>query len=145
MLHAPLLASSLLFHPAFLLSSSSLLLCSPPPLPPKQFFLSFLFAFCLFAFAKAMQAVCDALIEPTRPGDFNQAVMELGATVCTPKQPQCTACPLNSLCTSYSMERGPKPLAIASDPGCALCSQAQAGLGELHSEAWAKQPPSHAT
>lgn len=32
------------------------------------------------------------------PGDFNQALMELGALVCTPGQPDCTACPLQALC-----------------------------------------------
>jgi len=33
-----------------------------------------------------------------RPGDFNQAVMELGATVCLPRQPRCLACPIVELC-----------------------------------------------
>lgn len=32
------------------------------------------------------------------PGDFNQALMELGALVCTPGQPDCAACPLQALC-----------------------------------------------
>lgn len=34
-------------------------------------------------------------------GDFNQAMMELGATVCTPKQPKCTSCPVQALCGAY--------------------------------------------
>ena len=34
------------------------------------------------------------------PGDFNQAMMELGATVCTPKSPACTRCPLARACAS---------------------------------------------
>ncbi|HEY5089865.1 MAG TPA: A/G-specific adenine glycosylase [Polyangia bacterium] len=33
-----------------------------------------------------------------RAGDFNQAVMELGATVCTPRQPRCEVCPLRAVC-----------------------------------------------
>ena len=33
-----------------------------------------------------------------QPGDFNQAMMELGALVCTPKSPRCTSCPLESSC-----------------------------------------------
>jgi A/G-specific adenine glycosylase len=33
-----------------------------------------------------------------RAGDFNQAVMELGATVCTPRRPRCDVCPLRTLC-----------------------------------------------
>jgi A/G-specific adenine glycosylase len=35
----------------------------------------------------------EELLDPQRPGDFNQAMMELGATVCTPKAPLCSACP----------------------------------------------------
>jgi A/G-specific adenine glycosylase len=40
------------------------------------------------------------LLDRRRPGDFNQAVMELGATVCLPKQPKCLACPVVELCAS---------------------------------------------
>ncbi len=40
----------------------------------------------------------EALISPSRPGDFNQAIMELGATVCTPQSPRCSSCPLRSIC-----------------------------------------------
>jgi len=36
----------------------------------------------------------------TRPGDFTQAFMELGATVCTPKKPKCPACPWNKDCAA---------------------------------------------
>lgn len=35
---------------------------------------------------------------PERPGDFNQALMELGATICTPKGPQCNKCPVKEFC-----------------------------------------------
>lgn len=35
-----------------------------------------------------------------RPGDFNQAMMDLGATVCTPRNPQCTLCPLQKGCVA---------------------------------------------
>jgi A/G-specific adenine glycosylase len=37
-------------------------------------------------------------LDEARPGAFNQALMELGATVCLPRAPQCLLCPLNSLC-----------------------------------------------
>jgi A/G-specific adenine glycosylase len=42
----------------------------------------------------------EALVPATRPGDFNQAMMELGATVCTPKIPRCPECPLQSICAA---------------------------------------------
>jgi len=38
------------------------------------------------------------LLPATRPGDFNQAVMELGATVCSPRQPRCLLCPWTRHC-----------------------------------------------
>jgi A/G-specific adenine glycosylase len=43
------------------------------------------------------------LLDKRRPGDFNQAMMELGAVVCLPAQPLCHACPVAALCSS----RGP--------------------------------------
>ena len=44
----------------------------------------------------------DDLVDPSRPGDFNQALMELGAIVCTPKNPSCSKCPLKANCQAYS-------------------------------------------
>ncbi len=38
------------------------------------------------------------LVPPDRPGDFNEALMELGALVCTPRSPACAMCPLGRLC-----------------------------------------------
>ena len=40
------------------------------------------------------------LIDPKRPGDFNQAMMELGATICLPKSPMCKLCPLSRHCSA---------------------------------------------
>ena len=40
----------------------------------------------------------NSIVSPTRPGDFNQAVMELGATICSPKGPKCSECPVKKLC-----------------------------------------------
>src|SRR6266550_3016607 len=39
-------------------------------------------------------------LNPNRPGDFNQAMMELGATVCVPRQPRCFLCPVSDLCAA---------------------------------------------
>ena len=38
------------------------------------------------------------LVDPERPGDFNEALMELGATVCTPRAPGCGGCPVRGWC-----------------------------------------------
>lgn len=48
-----------------------------------------------------IQEIADSLIPEESPGDFNQAVMELGATVCTPKNPECSSCPLSVDCIAY--------------------------------------------
>jgi len=40
----------------------------------------------------------EALLDGDRPGDFNQAMMELGALVCLPRQPRCSSCPVQSFC-----------------------------------------------
>lgn len=42
------------------------------------------------------------LLDDAAPGDHNQAMMELGATVCHPRQPQCTSCPVQSFCRAYA-------------------------------------------
>ena len=39
---------------------------------------------------------------PDRPGDFVQAMMDLGATICRPRNPQCPACPLRKDCKAYA-------------------------------------------
>lgn len=42
-------------------------------------------------------------LPPGRAGDYNQAMMDLGATICTPRQPDCENCPLMNLCKAYEL------------------------------------------
>ncbi len=56
--------------------------------------------------AKGMWEAADSLIDSGRPGDFNQAMMELGAIVCLPKAPKCSACPLARWCKSRGAMTG---------------------------------------
>ncbi len=42
-------------------------------------------------------------LPPGRAGDFNQALMDLGATVCTPRAPRCEDCPLAALCQARAL------------------------------------------
>jgi len=44
--------------------------------------------------------LAESLLDRKRPGDFNQATMELGATVCTPRSPACLTCPVVGLCVA---------------------------------------------
>ena len=55
---------------------------------------------------RTLRAVAAELVPRARPGDFNQAIMELGATVCTPKNQRCPDCAVNSLCASRSPAYG---------------------------------------
>jgi A/G-specific adenine glycosylase len=45
----------------------------------------------------------EELLDPERPGDWNQALMELGATVCRPRDPGCGACPLRTRCRARAL------------------------------------------
>jgi A/G-specific adenine glycosylase len=45
----------------------------------------------------------DELLDRASPGDWNQAVMELGATVCLPRKPACPACPLRAPCQARAL------------------------------------------
>jgi A/G-specific adenine glycosylase len=51
---------------------------------------------------QALRALGLAEVPAARSGDFNQAVMELGATICTPRAPRCEACPLASQCRAHA-------------------------------------------
>jgi A/G-specific adenine glycosylase len=51
--------------------------------------------------------VATNLLDAKRPGDFNQAMMELGAVVCTPRAPACLTCPVVELCVTRG-ETAPK-------------------------------------
>ncbi|RMC08607.1 hypothetical protein DUI87_14855 [Hirundo rustica rustica] len=56
--------------------------------------------------------MANVLVDSSRPGDFNQALMELGATVCVPKAPLCGECPVKQHCQAW--RRVEKELAFAS-------------------------------
>ncbi len=61
---------------------------------------------------RALARLAERLLDPERAGDFNQAMMELGATVCTPRAPRCNACPVSRHCLALSggvVDAYPKP------------------------------------
>jgi len=66
-----------------------------------------------------LRRLAAALVPEDRPGDFNQALMELGATLCTPRSPDCQACPLAAFCQARALgaqERRPRPPAKRTVP-----------------------------
>jgi A/G-specific adenine glycosylase len=52
---------------------------------------------------QALQESANALLDPKSPSDWNQAMMELGATLCTPQSPQCLLCPVTQFCRARKL------------------------------------------
>jgi A/G-specific adenine glycosylase len=50
-----------------------------------------------------LQRTAGELLDPKSPGDWNQAMMELGATLCTPRAPQCLLCPVAKFCRARQL------------------------------------------
>ena len=50
----------------------------------------------------ALSKAAGELLDRERPGAFNQAIMELGATICTPTSPACPSCPIRTVCAAYA-------------------------------------------
>jgi A/G-specific adenine glycosylase len=70
---------------------------------------------------RKIEKLAASLVPPLRPGDFNQAVMELGATLCLPRNPQCTACPVADECkTQGEHQTMPRPRMQSRDAAYAL-------------------------
>ncbi len=52
---------------------------------------------------QSLQKSADALLAPKSSSDWNQAMMELGATLCTPQSPQCLLCPVTQFCQARKL------------------------------------------
>jgi len=59
-------------------------------------------------------ALAGRLLDARHPGDFNQAIMELGATICAPRNPQCLLCPLHLDCKTRGEHKTPRREPIIS-------------------------------
>jgi A/G-specific adenine glycosylase len=51
----------------------------------------------------AIRAAAEQITPDRRPGDFAQAMMDLGATICTPHRPACALCPLKEFCRAFAL------------------------------------------
>jgi A/G-specific adenine glycosylase len=68
---------------------------------------------------KRLWELAESLVPADRPGDYNQAVMDLGRTVCKPKAPLCKACPVAEFCEAFKLgvhEQRPVKPAKAQTP-----------------------------
>ncbi|MGH9743022.1 MAG: A/G-specific adenine glycosylase [Candidatus Acidiferrum sp.] len=52
---------------------------------------------------QSLQEIAGELLDPKSPGDWNQAMMELGAMVCTPRAPKCLLCPVAQFCSARAL------------------------------------------
>jgi A/G-specific adenine glycosylase len=64
--------------------------------------------------AKWLRGLAASLVDAQRPGDFNQAMMELGATVCLPLRPLCLQCPLQPFCATRGEHQASPPKKMRS-------------------------------
>ena len=54
---------------------------------------------------KKLQTLAEQAVSPLRPGDFNEAMMDLGAGICIPKNPRCELCPVQAACAAFVQGR----------------------------------------
>ncbi|MFM7319194.1 MAG: A/G-specific adenine glycosylase [bacterium] len=103
------------------------------------------------AVQKKLWQQAELLVDPQHPGLFNQAIMDLGAMVCTPDKPSCLVCPVSSVCRSYQkgltdlipQKAAKKPPKIGSEAAILITRSsddavllAQRPAGGLWSEFW---------
>lgn len=91
--------------------------------------------------SQQLWSLAQQLVDPARPGDFNQAAMELGATVCTPQHPLCSSCPVQSLCRAHQRVMREQLSASQSPPGIPDMEECAPSTGQCqlclpHTEPW---------
>jgi A/G-specific adenine glycosylase len=110
-----------------------------------------------------LKRLAATLTPPQRSGDYAQAMMDLGATICTPKRPSCLMCPLAETCEARALgiegdlprraAKAARPvrhgiafLALREDGHVLLRRRVESGLlggmQEIPSTAWVPTPPS---
>jgi A/G-specific adenine glycosylase len=81
---------------------------------------------------KRLRDRAAGLVDPKRPGDFNQAMMELGAMVCLPQRPLCLQCPVQPFCATRGEHRAPPPKKMRSRQiAYALLRRDHAGITQV--------------
>ncbi|XP_010930318.3 adenine DNA glycosylase [Elaeis guineensis] len=68
------------------------------------------------ATVKSFWKLAGQLVDPSRPGDFNQAIMELGATLCSTTNPACSTCPISDQCRAFLLSRNSETVRVTDYP-----------------------------
>jgi A/G-specific adenine glycosylase len=91
---------------------------------------------------RKVEELAGSLVDPLRPGDFNQALMELGAIVCLPRKPQCLACPLAADClTRGEHPTAPRPPMLSREAAYALSLRRGHRASDAHREVLLERRP----
>jgi len=94
------------------------------------------------ALRRRIEALADRLLDAERPGDSNQALMEMGATVCVPRNPKCMSCPLTRDCkTRGEHKTQPRQRMLSQEVACALAVRTIGEPGQVHREVLLEQRP----
>jgi A/G-specific adenine glycosylase len=76
---------------------------------------------------RAIWALATALVPRRRAYDYNQALMDFGATWCTARAPRCPTCAMRRRCRSYPWASGPRSVSASSRTGSAsTCARSAA-------------------
>ncbi len=93
-----------------------------------------------------IERLADILVSPQRPGDSNQALMELGATVCLPRNPRCGICPVASDCKTQGEHQTPsRPPMLCREVAYALSVRTGQLAGQSNRQVLLEQRPSSLT
>jgi A/G-specific adenine glycosylase len=93
-----------------------------------------------------IEELAAELVSPLRPGEWNQALMELGATLCLPRNPQCLVCPVAGNCkTQGEHQTAPRPPMQSREAGYALSVRSGWLAGQTHREVLLEQRPAERT
>jgi A/G-specific adenine glycosylase len=94
------------------------------------------------ALRRKIEELAGQLVDPRWSGDFNQAMMELGATVCLPRNPQCLVCPWRADCkTRGEHKTQPRAQMLSREVGHALSLRMGRQAGEANREVLLEQRP----
>jgi len=95
---------------------------------------------------RKIEKLAAELVCPGRPGDSNQALMELGATLCSPRNPQCLVCPVASDCkTQGEHKTRQRPPMISREVAYALSVRTVRRADHSHQEVLLEQRPASLT
>jgi A/G-specific adenine glycosylase len=95
---------------------------------------------------RKVETLAAQLVDPARPGDFNQALMELGATLCLPRNPLCAECPIAANCkTKGEHQTAQRPPMLSREVAHALSVRIGRQPGSAHREVLLEQRPAELT